>query len=91
MTCQNIEIKLFNYAFKDGTCSSKYIYKKKTDDAAHNYVLKDVDNFTQQINLMEEKINISQFEDFFELQSLVDYAKMLINTSQMKTKKLQQR
>ena len=29
---------------------------------------------------MEEKINLSLFEDFFESSSPADYAKMLVNT-----------
>ena len=40
---------------------------------------------------MEEKINLSLFEDFFEFSSPADYAKKLINTSPDETKKLQQR
>ena len=38
---------------------------------------------------MEEKINLSLFEDFFQSSSPVDYAKMLINTKmQMRIKKM---
>ena len=59
-------------AFKDSTFLS---------DSAYDYVLKDVKNFIQAIKLMEEKINLSLFEDFFESSSPVDYAKKLINTS----------
>ena len=55
--------------------------KKKPDNAGYNYVLKDVDNFTQEIESMSEKINLSLFEDFFESSSPVDYAKKVINTS----------
>ena len=43
-------------------------------------MLKDVNDFIQEIKLMEEKINLSLFEDFFESSSPADYAKMLINT-----------
>ena len=57
-------------AFKDSTFLS---------DSAYDYVLKDVKNFIQAIKLMEEKINLSLFEDFFESSSPVDYAKELIN------------
>ena len=50
-------------------------------------MLKDVKNFIQEIKLMEEKINLSLFEDFFGLSSPADYAKMLINTSPDENKK----
>ena len=52
-------------AFKDGTFMSEHL--KKSDNAAYDYVPKDV------------KINLSLFKDFFEY-SPVDYAKKLINT-----------
>ena len=59
---------------------------KKTDNAAYNYVFKDVKDFIQEIESMSEKINL-RFEDFFE--SLpADYAKMLINTSPDKNKEI---
>ena len=64
-------------AFKDSTFSSECL--KKSDDAAHDYVLKDVNDFIQEIKLMEEKINLSLLEDFFESSSPADYAEMLIN------------
>ena len=63
-------------AFKDGTFLPKHL--KKSDDAAHDYVLKDVDNFIQEIKSMEEKVNLSFFEDCSELLP-ADYAKMLFN------------
>ena len=44
-------------------------------------MLEDLKNFIQQIKSMEEKINWSLFEDFFESSSPADYAKKLINTS----------
>ena len=53
---------------------------KKSDDAAYNYVLKDVNKFIEEIKSMEEKINLSLFEEFFEHSSPADYAKMLIDT-----------
>ena len=56
--------------FKDGT--------KKWDAAAYTYVLKDVNKFIEEIKSMEEKINLSLFEDFFQT-SPADYAKKLIN------------
>ena len=63
-------------AFKDSTFSSEHL--KKSDPATHDYVLKDIADFIQEIKSMEEKNNLSLFEDFFELVP-VDYAKMLIN------------
>ena len=65
-------------AFKDGTFLSEHL--KKSDDAAYNYVLKDVNKFIEEIKSMEEKINLSLFEEFFELSSPANYAKMIINT-----------
>ena len=64
-------------AFKDGTFLSRYL--KNTDNAGYNYVLKDAGNFIQEIKSIEEKINVSLFEDFFKSSSPADYAKMLIN------------
>ena len=43
-------------------------------------MLKNVNKFIQEIRSMEEKINLSLFEDFFESSSPADYPKMLINT-----------
>ena len=65
-------------AFKDGTFMSEHL--KKSDNAAYDYVLKDVNKFIEEIKSMEEKINLSLFEEFFESSSPADYAKMLINT-----------
>ena len=64
-------------AFKDGTFRSEHL--KGLDDTAYNYVLKDVNKFTEEIRSMEEKINLSLFEEFFEYSSPVDFAKILIN------------
>ena len=64
-------------AFKDGTFLSEHL--KKSDDVAYNYVLKNVNEFIEEIKLMEEKINLSLFEEFFESSSPADYAKILIN------------
>ena len=72
--------------FKNGTFSSEHV--KKTDNAAYNYVLKDVNVFIQEIESMSEKINLSLFEDFFESSSPADYAKKLINTSPNENKKI---
>ena len=44
-------------------------------------MLKNVDNFAQEIESMSEKNNLSLFEDLFESSSPVGYAKMLVNTS----------
>ena len=63
-------------AFKDGTFFSEYL--QKSDDAGYKYVLKDVKNFIQEIKSMEEKINLSLFEEFFEPSSPANFAKMLI-------------
>ena len=51
-------------AFKNRTFLSEYL--KKSDDAGYKYVLKDVKKFTQEIESMSEKINLSLFEEFFE-------------------------
>ena len=50
-------------AFKNCTFSSEHL--KKSDDAAHDHVLKDVNNFIQKIVLIAGKINLGLFEDFF--------------------------
>ena len=42
-------------------------------------MLKDVKNFIQKIKSMEEKINLSLFEEIFESPSPADYAQLLIN------------
>ena len=73
-------------AFKDGTFLSRYL--KNTDNTGYNYVLKDAGNFIQEIKSIEEKINVSLFEDFFKSSSPADYAKMLINTSRDENKKI---
>ena len=51
-------------AFKNGTFLFEYL--KKSDDPGHKYVLKDVKKFSQEIESMSEKINLSLFEEFFE-------------------------
>ena len=45
--------------FKDGTFSSEHL--KKSDDAADDDVLKDVNNFIQKIESMSENISLSLF------------------------------
>ena len=64
--------------FKDGIILSEDL--KKSDDTAYDFTLKNVNKFIQEIRSMEEKINLSLFEDFFQSSSPADYAKMLINT-----------
>ena len=64
--------------------------KKNPDNAGYNYVLKDVDNFTQEIESMSEKINLSLFEDFFKSSLPTDYAKIFINTSPDENKKIEE-
>ena len=43
--------------------------------------------FIEEIKSVEEKINLSLFEDFFGFLSPADYAKELLNTSPDKNKK----
>ena len=52
---------------------------KKSDAAPCDHVLKDVNNFVQEIKSMEENINLGLFEDSFGSPSPADYAKKLIN------------
>ena len=54
--------KIIN-AFKNGTFSSEYL--KKSDDVAYDFMLKGVNKFIEEIKSMENKINLSLFEDFF--------------------------
>ena len=74
--------KLFEYrdkiidAFKDALLSE---HLKKYDDAAYDYMLKDINDFIQEIKLTEEKINLSLFENVFGFSAPADYAKILIN------------
>ena len=51
-------------------------------------MLKDVKKFYQEIKSMEEKINLSLLEEFFESSSPADYAKILVNTSLNESKKI---
>ena len=43
------------------------IFKKSDDDAAYEYVLKDVEKFIQKIESMAENINLSWSKDFFRI------------------------
>ena len=77
--------RLFQYRykiidkFKNGIFLSGHL--KTSDDAANYCVQEDVNDFIQGIKLMQEKINLSFFEGFFESSSPADYVKELINTS----------
>ena len=72
-------------AFKNGTFLFKHL--KKSDNAAYNYVLKDVNKFIEEIESMEEKINLSLFEEFFEFHHQLTMQKwLLILKIKMKTK-----
>ena len=64
-------------AFGDSTFSSEHL--KKSNDAANDYVLKDVEKFIQKTESMAENINLSLLEDFFESSSPADYVKEFIN------------
>ena len=68
--------KIFK-AFKDDIFPSEHL--KKSDDAAYDFTLKNINEFIQEIRSIEEKVNLSLFEDFFQSLSTADYAKMLIN------------
>ena len=74
------------YAFKNDIFLSEYL--KKSDDTGYSYLFKNVKYFIQEIKLMEEYINLSLFEKFFESSSPADYAKKLINTSRDENKKI---
>ena len=67
--------KIIN-VFKDVTFRSEHL--KELDAAAYNYVLKDVNKFIKEIRSMEEKINLSLFEECFEYSAPADYRKILI-------------
>ena len=50
--------------FKDGTFRSEHL--KESDAAAYDYVLKNLNNSTEKIKSMEEKINLS-FKSFLDI------------------------
>ena len=75
MNCWNIGVKLLMHL----KMVLFHLNIKKNHAAADDYVLKDVNDFIQEIKSMEEKINLSLFEDFFEFLSPADYAKTLID------------
>ena len=74
--------------FNDNTFSSEYL--KKSDNAADDFTLKNVNKFIQEIRSMEEKINLSLFEDFFQSSSPAEYAKELINTKNADKKNVEE-
>ena len=83
MTYSNIEIKLLRHS--DRTFLSEHL--KKSDDAAHDYVLKGVEKFIQKTKSMAENINLSLFQDFFESSSPADFVKNLVNVKDSNEKK----
>ena len=62
-------------AFWDGTFLSEHL--RKSDNAAYDYVLKEVNKFIKKIESMSENINL-MFNEFFEL-LLVNFPKHLIS------------
>ena len=72
-------------AFKNGTFSSEHL--KKSNDAAHDHVLEDVNNFIQKIESIAEKTNLGLFEGFFESSPPANYANTLIDTKNPNEKK----
>ena len=74
-------------AFKDSIFLSEHL--KKSDDAAYDFTLKIVNKFIQEIRSMEEKINLSFFEDCFQSYHQLNMQKsLLILKMQMKIKKM---
>ena len=72
-------------AFKNGTFSSEHL--KKSDDAAHDHVLEDVNKFIQKIESIAEKTNLGLFEDFLNHHhQLIMEKHLLILRIQMKKK-----
>ena len=62
---------------------------KKSDDAARDLVLEDVNKFPQKIESIAEKINLGFFEDFLNHHhQLIMQKHLLILRIQMKIKKL---
>ena len=63
-------------AFWDGTFLSEHL--QKSDNAAYDYVLKEVNKFIKKMESISGNINLSMFNDFFEL-SLVNFPKHIIS------------
>ena len=74
--------------FKDGTFRSEHL--KESDAAAYDYVLKNLNNSTEKIKSMEEKINLS-FKSFLDIQQLIMQKSLLTLKIEIKTKKLQKK
>ena len=64
-------------AFKNAIFLSEHL---KKSDNAYNYMLRNVNEFIEEIKSMEKITALSLFEDFFQLSSPANYANMLINT-----------
>ena len=72
-------------AFKDNTFSSEYL--KKSDNAAYDFTLKNVNKFIQEIRSMEKRINFSFF--FFDFHhQLIMQKSLLILKKQIKIKNM---
>ena len=63
--------------FKQGDSLPENL-KEESKDAPNNFVMEDINRFTQKIESMSKNINLSLFNLFFE-SSPIDYAKHLIN------------
>ena len=63
-------------AFWDGTFLSEHL--QKSDNAAYDYVLKEVNKFIKKMESISGNIKLSMFNDFFEL-SLVNFPKHIIS------------
>ena len=63
-------------AFWDGTFLSEHL--RKSDNAAYDYVLKEVNKFIKKMESISGNIKLSMFNDFFEL-SLVNFPKHIIS------------
>ena len=73
-------------AFKNGTFSSEHL--KKSDDAAHDHVLEDVNKFIQKIESIAEKTNLGLFEDFLNHHHQLNIEKALTDTKNPNEKKI---
>ena len=74
-------------AFKNGTFLSEYL--KNLDEAGYKYIIKDVKKFTQEIESMSEKINLSLFKEFLNHHhQLIMQKCLLIQKIKIRTKNL---
>ena len=77
-------------AFKNGTFLSEYL--KNLDEAGYKYIIKDVKKFTQEIESMSEKINLSLFKEFLSHHhQLIMQKCLLIQKIKIRTKNLQKK